>query len=154
MDDNYNWSENDYLEKRLNNQILWYTGKSRSAKKWYLWLSFGTIVFSSIIPPLSTYGESFFIRIFLSITGILSVIASSVLCLSRAQEKWITYRITAENLKREEVLYKAGVFPYCRNSENRLETLIQNVENIMSTENTSWLRVVTRKTESEKCSNG
>lgn len=151
---NNRWNEDDYIEKRLHDQIQWYSKKSKSAKNWYIWISFTLIVLTAAIPPISTYSQHFLIRIILIILGCLSTIASGYLCLIRAQEKWITYRITAENLKREEVLYKAGIFPYCFNSENRLEIFIQNVENIMSTENASWLKVASKTIERKDCENG
>lgn len=151
---NNRWNEDDYFEKRLYEQIRWYSKKSKSAKNWYTWISIALITSSAVIPPLSTYSQRLWIRLILILVGCFSSIASGYLCLTRAQEKWITYRITAENLKREEVLYKTGIFPYCFNAKNRLEVFIQNAENIMATENASWLKVASKTIERKDCENG
>lgn len=106
------------------------------------------------MPPLIPFTDYLIIKIATIVLGVLISCAGGFLCMARCEEKWITYRITLENLKREEVLYKTGCSPYCRNLSNRLEMFIQNIENLLSEEKSRWLKVVTEKTEKGQCSNG
>ena len=54
----------EYIEQRLNDQIVWYDRKSSTNQSWFKRLRFAEIVAAAIIPFLSGFaGNSFSIKI-------------------------------------------------------------------------------------------
>lgn len=85
-----------------------------------------------------------FLTVFL---GVASSIATGILALFHAQEKWTRYRSASEYLKRELVLYKAGVGKY---SEDNAQTLfLETIEEYMVNEHMEW-----RDNQKSNTSNG
>ena len=52
----------EYIEKRVDDQINWYDEKSRKAQKWYKGLQLLEIIIAALIPLLSGYTEHSYIR--------------------------------------------------------------------------------------------
>jgi hypothetical protein len=69
-------------------------------------------------------------------------LAAVIVLLERAQhlyqlqEHWISYRSTAEALKRERYLYLAGAAPYTGEDRHRL--LAERTEGLLSQEHAKW----------------
>ena len=83
------------------------------------------------------------------LTGAMGVAVAAIgglLSLYRFQEKWVEYRVTAENLKREKFFYLTGTAPYDVN--NKLQTFVTRVEAILAVENMQWAEATSAKHES------
>lgn len=80
----------EYIEKRVNNQIDWYDGKSQEAQNWYKTLQVIEIILASLIPLLSAYSTSCrSIAVTVGIFGAVIAIIESISKLNKYHENWI-----------------------------------------------------------------
>jgi hypothetical protein len=142
-------SPEDYIEQRLSDQIEWYDRKSTTSQRWFKWLRFTEIVAAAIIPFLSGFaGDSLRIKIAIGALGVVVAVIASFLGLLHLQEHWLTYRATAESLRREKFLFLTQTEPYDKNDAFHL--LVQRVEALLSKENTGWIQSMAKPPEGEK----
>ena len=78
---------------------------------------------------------------------VLVAVIASLLGLLHLEEHWIKYRATAESLRREKLLFLTQTEPYDKGDAFHL--LVQRVEALLSTENTEWVRSVTKPLKGE-----
>jgi hypothetical protein len=69
-----------------------------------------------------------------------------LLSLYRFQEKWVEYRVTAENLKREKYFFLTGTAPY--EADDKFQILVMRVEAILAAENVQWAESAAAKKRS------
>ena len=138
----------EYIEKRVNNQIEWYDGKSKRAQKWYKALQIIEIILASLIPLLSAYSTSCrSIAIAVGIFGAVIAIIESVSKLNKYHENWIQYRTTCEMLRYQKYLFLTHSAPYNNSDETIENVFVRNIENIVSSENNQWKMINTDKEE-------
>lgn len=135
-------NENEYMNKRIDDQIDWYDRKSQFNQKMYKRLVLIEIVFSASIPFLTSYSSICMINTLIAVFGIGITLIAGMLSLYKFQENWITYRTTAETLKQEKYQYltKTGVYNDGNDSDYPLNILVNRIESIISKENTEWHR--------------
>ena len=136
-------TEEQYMKERVDDQIDWHSNKGKINKKLYLNLSSGIVISAAMIP--------FFSGIATKdhewpqyVTGVLGVIAASltgIVSLAKFQEKWTTYRITAESLQREKALYQTSAGPYSHRPGD-FKLFVENIEKLLSNENARWTEIV------------
>lgn len=131
----------EYIEKRLDDQIEWYGRKSLTAQKVFKRLRLAEIVAAALIPFLSGVlisDPKLFLtgNVIIGLLGISVAVITGFLSLGRHQEHWIGYRAVCEALKREKFLFETKVDPY--NSADAFPLLVQRVEALVSSENTQW----------------
>ena len=68
----------------------------------------------------------------------LVAISTAALKTFKYQENWISYRTTAETLKKEIHFYEATIQGY-ENVEDKEALFVERVESLISRENTFWL---------------
>ncbi len=128
-------SDNPTLE-RLEDQLRWYSKKSRQNQKCFKGLKVIEIVAAAFIPfaaglwndPVITGG-----------LGVIVVILESMQGLFQFQQNWTNYRSTAEGLKHEKFLWQAKAGPYKDPDNPTLEALFaERVEALISTEHAKW----------------
>lgn len=105
-------TEQEYISKRIDNQIAWYSSRASINKRLNHWFKGSIIVFSSAIPLVA--GIEMFSQtknILLAILGSLISIFSGVSGLLKFQEKWTEYRTTSETLKHEKFYFKPKQVP-------------------------------------------
>ena len=131
----------EYINKRLVDQINWYDKKSIKNQKTFKLFRLIEIIAAALIPFIS--GITFsniksgeFIIYITSFLGVLITIIASYIALGKHQEKWIEYRTTCESLKKELFLFKTKITPY--DTEISFQLLVKRVETIISKENTNW----------------
>lgn len=142
----------EYIEKRLQDQIAWYDRKSLANQKTFKRLRVAEIVAAALIPFLSGIAisipaYSLVGTIIVGLLGMAVTIIASILNLGRHQEHWMEYRTTCESLKKESFLFQTGVEPY--NADDAFQLLVQRVETLVSKENTNWAQYM-MKPEQEK----
>lgn len=126
----------DYMKKRLQPQIEYYSSKSASSKKEFYWLSILALVANATIPVITlsidSTGPS---KYFVAILSAISAIFSGILLIKKAQDTWVCYRLTCEALKREKVLFETKSGKYRESSFN---DFVIACEEIMANENAAW----------------
>ena len=128
----------EYIEKRLKDQITWYDSKSSSNKKQLMFFSITEVAFSCSIPFLAGYAsESPCVVFSIGLLGLLIAIIASIKSILNLQENWIEYRTTAESLKKEQNLFLTHSEPY-DDTSTAYGTLVHRVETLVSKENTNW----------------
>ncbi len=138
-------TESQYMRDRVDNQIAWYSKKSAINKKLYLRLNGVIIFFAASIPALSgfssseVYGEK--LRWIIAVLGIITASLTGIASLWKFQEKWATYRMTAEALEREKILYNTAAGPYTGRGSD-FKYFVQNIEGIMNNENAQWTEII------------
>ena len=132
-------TEQDYISQRLEDQLKWYSKKSSFNKNRYRLLKSSVIAISVTIPFLAGLikGDGDWLKIAVGVGGVMVALLEGLLSLFKYQDLWLEYRVTAEQLKREKILYETGSGPYKNNKS--LQMLVERTESILSTENQSWL---------------
>ena len=139
----------EYIEKRLDDQINWYDAKSIKCKKTYHCCSVCIIVSSLAITAIST------LSLLYPLLDKLWVIASLLLSLSitgittydkfaKNNELHSSYRRTCERLKQEKYLFLTRSGEYNSNSSAE-NLLVERCESIMATENGNWSQLNEKK---------
>ena len=138
--------QEEYLKKRLEDQINWYDRKSSKSQKMFKRIQLVTIVSAACIPFLAgnLLTEVLFINYIVGALGLLVAVLTSINSLYKYQENWIAYRTTCESLTHEKYLYMTGTKPY--QGKESFNLLVQRVEMLISQENSSWAEL-TKKNE-------
>ena len=138
-----------YLKERYEGQVKWYDKRS-SRNKWYSqgfqWIA---IIISALVPVLVTLNPT---QRWITITlSTVLAITTAALKTFKFEENWISYRTVAETLKKEKYYYDAGVTEYAA-AEDRRRLFVEKVEALISSENTLWMAIQTKKEDKEKVS--
>jgi hypothetical protein len=144
----------EYLTDRLNDQIEWYDKKSQFNQKRFKSIRVLNIILSVSIPFLTALmnndksTSNNVLKILIGFIGALIAVSEAILNLYKYHENWIQYRSTAESLKHHKYLYetKTGIYA---NEANAFSVLVDNVENLISKENTSWVGNQANKTQKQ-----
>jgi uncharacterized protein DUF4231 len=119
--------------ERLENQLSWYDRKSRDSQRRYTWLKLLELAVAASLPVVAGIHSPVWV------TGGLAaviVVLEGAQHLYQFQERWITYRSTAEALKHERYLYLAKAGPYA--AEDRHRELAERLEGLVSQEHAKW----------------
>ena len=76
--------------------------------------------------------------------GVIIVVCESILSLYKYDELWLQYRVTAETLEREKILFLNHIGNYA-DEASALENLIKTTENILSQQNINWINTTVQK---------
>ena len=117
-----------YITDRVEIQINWFNTKAKKCKLHYYIFSTISIIASALTPV--------FVKICPNIAIVTSLIATIMLSLNnlcKFKDKWNLYRMTAELLQKEKVLYLYSI-DNPRNKDN----FIQRIENILADSNKKW----------------
>jgi uncharacterized protein DUF4231 len=125
----------DATLERLEDQIGWYSSRSKRCQRFYKSLKTIEILAAAAIPVITALGASTWIAAAL---GGLIVALEGVLQLNQYQSLWINYRATAEALKHEKYLFAGEAGPYTRAGE-RHRLLAERIESLISQEDQTWL---------------
>jgi len=142
-----------YMKERVDDQIVWYSKKSASFKRWHeristLSIALGALV--ALIPALVLYNSDFKELSILtsSILGASIVIIQAIDKLKKYKELHIQYRHTCERLKHEKYMFQYKAGDYLDGDSRKLEGLfIERCESIMSTEVGNWASLNKKKKE-------
>lgn len=119
--------------ERLEDQISWYDTKSGDNQRHYKWLKLLELAVAAALPVVAGIGSPVWV------TGTLAsiiVVLEGAQHLYQYQERWITYRSTAEALKHERYLYLAKAGPYM--GADRHQHLAERIEGLISQEHAKW----------------
>lgn len=149
MEGELHWTPDDYLSKRLDAQIEWYDKKSSRAQSWYKRLRLLEIALAVSIPFLVGYisDAAPAVQFSVGLAGVLIAIISGIVTLNRYQENWIEYRTTCESLRHHKFTFLSNAGPYV--GDGSFPTLVENVERLISQENTKWAAINVTKTKEQ-----
>jgi hypothetical protein len=144
--------EKEYIEQRLENQMVWYDKKSMWNQNWHKRLKVAEIGIAASIPfwigAMELVGEvsiwSGVFKVIVALLGVLIAVASGVHGIYKFQENWMAYRTTCEMLKHEKYFYETECGPY-QGVTDKLCLLVKRVEMLISQENTNWRQYMEEK---------
>jgi len=137
----------DYLQKRIDDQIEWLSSASGKNQQWFKKLRAAEIVMGCAIAYLVSHADLMPIQVLTGAMGVAVATIGGLLSLYRFQEKWIEYRVTAENLKREKFFFLTGTVPY--DADDKFQVLVTRVEAILAAENVQWADSTAAKKEAD-----
>lgn len=140
----------EYLSRRVDEQFGWYEAKSKSMKQSYYLSKTIVIVSSALIPLLVGFSDSIneSFKYIAGALGAVVAITEGILSLKKYRENWLIYRTTAESLQREKLMLVNRIGAYSEGDEKQIfKNFVERAEQIMSSENASWISVVSAKTE-------
>ena len=120
---------------RLEDQLGWYDGKSRSCQLKFKLLK-GLEIFSAVAITLA--GSSDMKSHITAYLGALVLVLEAIEHLNQYQQNWISYRSTCEALKHEKFLFLAAAGPYSAAGEP-VKLLAERVEGLISREHAKWI---------------
>lgn len=132
--------ESTYLKDRVDEQYRYLDGAAQKNQRRYKWLRGLSLVASVFIPLLSGFLDKggLPVTIIIGLLGALVAIAQGLLSLNRYHENWTQYRITAEAVKRERLLFENRASYYGTAAEP-FRLFVENIETLLAGENTKWL---------------
>jgi hypothetical protein len=139
---------NDPIFQRLEDQLGWYSSKSRAARRAFKRIKMTEIVAAAVIPFLTgltghTWSGMPYV---IGVLGVIITVLEGLLHLNQYQENWTNYRNTAESLKHEKYLFLAKAGPYATAADPRT-ALAERVEALISQENTQWVATVQKSAD-------
>lgn len=140
-----------YLKDRVDEQINWYSQKSKFNQTRFKVLKTLVIVLSVSIPFLVGLitDENDALKIIVGISGVLIAGFEGIMALNKYQDLWIQYRLTAEMLEREKIMFVTQIGPYDNNS-TAFKQFVKQAESIMGAENQAWLESHKKEDSSDK----
>lgn len=160
----------EYIEQRLDDQINWYERKSSFCqKKHKMWqvIKIMAALFITILSLWATSEVSFkdaydvvlenlninnngpliTVSHVIGVLGSFIVFIESFVKIFDYEKLWIQYRSTAENLKREKLMFQTKSKPY--HTKEAFMLLVHRCEAIMQAEVQGWLEVVSEKEDNQ-----
>jgi len=140
--------EEAYIKERLDDQIDWYSKKSKRSQNWFKTLRIIEIIAAATIPFLAGYATDAEpeLKVIIGLLGVVIAFVAGIISLNKFQEIWIEYRTTSETLKHHKYLFLTKSTPY--DGDNAFQALVQTVEALISKENSNWNNYI-KKTEKE-----
>jgi hypothetical protein len=127
---------------RLEDQLRWYDNKSQVNHRLYTAGTIALLVVGAAVPVCAWIAPPLIV----ALLGAAIVVISGSASIFQWQYHWINYRATAERLKHEKYLFEAQAGPYVLESdEERLRSLAERVEGVVSREHSAWVTVQEEK---------
>lgn len=131
----------NYIENRLFDQMAYYSETSKKLQKKHKACSIINILATGVIPVLTIAlsTESSIVTYIIAVTSAIASISTSLSYFSRYKDRWLQYRITLEDLKREYHMFQSGAGHYTTDEgSKRLSILVDRCECIMDSERCEW----------------
>ena len=140
--------EQEYMTQRVDDQLNWLEKKSAFNQKRYKLTKAVVIVASVSIPFLAGLIDenASLMKYAIAFSGFIISIAEGFAALNKYHENWVQYRVTAEALKREKIMYLTQSGAY-KESAEAFKTFVVQVEGILANENAKWEEVISQKVD-------
>jgi hypothetical protein len=132
---------------RLDDQITWYSQKSKLNQRRFKVMKGITIASAATIPVLTTAPIPEGTHIAAGL-GVLIAIMEGLQQMNQYNSNWTSYRSTSEALKHEKYLYLAKAGPYL-SAQNPPVMLAERIESLISQEGSKWLTVQSQKPQGQ-----
>lgn len=135
----------EYMENRFKPQLQWYENKARDNMLRFRILRISIIVLAlltSIINAVGLSGNNNMkgTQLFTAIVTAVILGLTSLLQLTKSQEDWILFRVTAEKLKSEYQLFMHNAKPYSDAADDmgKNKLFVERLENLYLTEGSEF----------------
>ncbi len=129
----------EYLEKRYQGQMNYYSKASASNQKKYKYFQWLLIILSTATTIMAALPhDKFNLQYAVVASAALVTILTSALKTFQYQELWVNYRATNELLKPEIYYYHFNVGDYGKAGVDKESIFIKHVEAILSKEHDGW----------------
>ncbi len=141
----------EYLEKRYQNQMDYYSKASSKNQKKYKNFQWMLIILSTLTTIMAALPRDLFdLQYAVVLSAALVTIITSALKTFQYQELWVSYRATNEQLKPEIYYYHFNVGDYGKEGADKESIFIKHVEAILSKEHDGWPIIKKMKEADEK----
>ena len=130
-------SSADIVIQRLEDQIAWYSSKSRDAHQKYTRFKVVEIIAAALIPFIAGLHLPY-VAMITGALGVLVTVIEGLIHLNQYQQNWTSYRATSEALKHEKFTYLARAGPYASAADPHA-MLAERVEGLVSQEGSRWV---------------
>lgn len=127
----------EYITNRIDGQIKWFSKKANRHKVAHYSTSKIAMVLSTSITVVAI-PEIQNKDLILGLLGAIVTILTGIGSFTKFQEMWLSYRNSAELLKREKILYESNSAPY-KEVNDKYGLLVERVEAILGKERVSWI---------------
>ncbi|MCD8059436.1 MAG: DUF4231 domain-containing protein [Bacteroides fragilis] len=140
-------TEQDYLETRVSTQQEYFSERASSNKKHYYVTSILKLVISLTITVLSSVMfDTSPVSIIVAVLSAIMALIEGILLLCKYNENWIMYRMTSENLKKEEYLFKTRTGEYYMLDDSQaFNIFVRNIEEVIQNSNKHWEGIYNNK---------
>ena len=130
---------NEYLEKRYQGQMDFYSKASARTQKKYKNFQWTLIILSTLTTIMAALPrDQFDLHYAVVVSAAVVTIITSALKTFQYQELWVNYRATNEQLKPEIYYYHFNVGDYGKEGADKASIFIKHVEAILSKEHDGW----------------
>lgn len=137
--------EQTYFKERVDDQISWFERKSGWNQKRYKRMRTAVIILSVSLPFatgfISESDYSIVLKVGVGLAGVVIAVLEGVQSLNKYQENWIAYRTSAENLKREKMLYLTQVGDYAQ-TEDAFKLFVMKIEMLLNHQDQNWQQYI------------
>ncbi len=148
MDEN---AFNEYLEKRYEGQMNYYSKASAKNQKKYKNFQWMLIILSTLTTIMAALPrDKFDLQYAVVASAALVTVITSALKTFQYQELWVNYRATSEQLKPEIYYYHFNVGDYGKEGADKESIFIKHVEAILNKEHDGWPVIKKLKDADEK----
>lgn len=142
-------SPEEYISERVNNAIDWYDKTANKTKSYYLWMRATTVIGGALVPVLVNINieNMNYVTTTISLVVVLLVSLESVY---HYREQWTNYRSTEQFLRNEYFLFtsQGGIYASL-DPKGAYKHFVDRVEEVISSENSSTLRIMTSVSETK-----
>jgi hypothetical protein len=137
----------EYIAERVDIAIEWYSRAAYQRRKVYMQQKAMTLMCALFIPVLLVFSEvmpeeiSRLVHVAATVASVLLAFLVGLQTFQNSKEKWASYRATSAALKREKLLFAAGIGKY-ESEENKLGEFVTSIEAIISREQEIWYRLL------------
>lgn len=139
-------TQEEYLEKRVQDQIDWYGNKSSICQKKYKISQVIKIIALLFITIVSLWGdqEGFgFVTYIVGALGAFIIFIESFVKIYDYKKLWVQYRMASENLIREKLMFETNSSPY--NVKDPFKLFVERCESIMQNEMQGWQEILSEE---------
>ncbi len=158
-------TDDDYIIHRLENQMNWFSQKSSFHQKRYKNLKRWEFIIGASVPVLISisascylqqlvpiqgfdFSVSDFLQVASAVGGVFLVVITKQLELEDHYKFWKDYRVNAEQLQYQLMLYKTATEPY--HKLNAYHMLVSNTESLLNQENMKWQQSGQKKVQPDE----
>jgi|GEM_PF-440741 len=142
----------DYLNNRVENQLSYYSAKSKLNKTLYYRYKTAQMLAAALLPFISAFITEFdWTKYLVAFLGTVVTVMEGILSIGKYHEQWVTYRTTAERLRQEKFLFlmETGIY----SEADAKQQFVNKIEMLLGSETTGWQQIVIKDADKKLTGN-
>lgn len=143
------FSFEDYLEKRYNEQLKYYSSAASKNQKKYNKYQWTLIILSTLTTIMAALPDSLMLfktikiefKYLIVLTSGLVTVITAGLKTFKYEELWVNYRKTAEKLKPHFFFFHMNIGKYGKAGAKKEQVFVETIEEILNQEQAAWLGI-------------